>query len=86
MISDLHIHLTVVWYLVYNEYCAWHTTSGDEQIIVIHLVLHVYCSPSLKEHLHNLVMPLLTRHIERAVSILRTHGGVCVCMCVCVHV
>ena len=58
----------------------------DEQIIVIiHLVLQVYCSPSLKEQVHNPVMPLLTRNIERTVSILRAHGvGVCVCVVLCV--
>ena len=67
----------------------------DEQIIVIiHLLLQIYCSPSLKEHLHNPVMPLLARNIERTVSILCAHGGVCArvgvwwlcvmcCMCVC---
>ena len=57
----------------------------DEQIIVIiHLALKIYCSPSLKEHLHNLVMPLLARHMERTASILRAHGvGVCVCGVVC---
>ena len=88
MISDVHIPLTVVWYLVYND-CAWYPTSDAEQITIFHLVLQVYCSPSLKEHLHNPVMPLLTRHIERAVSILCAHGSVCgacvlhvCCMCV----
>ena len=61
----------------------------DEQLIVIiYLVLQVYCSPSLKEQVHNHVMPLLARNIERTVSILCAHGGVCVhvCMCVCVRV
>ena len=57
----------------------------DEQIIVIiHLVLQVYCSPSLKEHLHNPVMPLLTRNKERKETILRAHGGMCACVCVVV--
>ena len=57
----------------------------DEQIIVIiHLVLQVYCSPSLKEQIHNLVMPLLARNMERTVSILCAHGGVCAYMCVVV--
>ena len=79
MFSDLDILLYVVWYLVYNEYCTWHNTSGDEQITVIHLVLQVYCSPSLKEYLHNPVMSLLARNMERTVSILRAHGGVCMC-------
>ena len=27
MFSVLHITLNVVWYLVYNEYCTWNTTS-----------------------------------------------------------
>ena len=63
----------------------------DEQIITIfHLVLQVYCSPSLKEHLHNSVMPLPARSIERTVSILCAHGGVCACvgvwwLCVNIH-
>ena len=85
MFSDIHILLTVVWYLVYNEYCTWHTTSDDEQIIIIsHLILQVYCSPSLKEYLHNPVMRLLACNMERRVSILHAHGGVCACVCVCV--
>ena len=64
----------------------------DEQIIItiFHLGLQVYCSPSLKEHLHNSVMPLMTGNIERTVFILCAHGGVCVCVVVvcdvCVHV
>ena len=81
--SDHHIPLNVVWYLVYNE---WHTTSGDEQIkAIFHLVLQVYCSPSLKEYPHNPVMPLLARTIQRKVSILHAHAW-CVCACVCVVV
>ena len=55
----------------------------DEQIItVFHLVLQVYCSPSLKELLHNPVMPLLARIIERRGSTLCAHSGVCACVCV----
>ena len=51
----------------------------DEEIIVIsHLVLQVYCSPSLKQHLHNPVMPLLACTKQRKESIL------CACVCVCV--
>ena len=76
MFSDLHIPLIAVWYLMYNDYCTWHTTSDDEQII-FHLVLQVYCSPSLKEHLHNPVMSLMARTIQRKESILCAHGGVC---------
>ena len=50
----------------------------DEQIITIfHLVLQVYCSPSLKEQVHNPVMPLLACIRERKESILHAHGGVC---------
>ena len=50
----------------------------DEQTITIfHLVLQVYCSPSLKEYLHNPVMPVLARNIERTASILCAYGGVC---------
>ena len=53
----------------------------DEQIIVvIHLALQVYCSPSLKEQVHNPVMPLLARNKERKETILRAHGGVCACV------
>ena len=55
----------VVWYLVYNEYCTWNTTSDREQIIIFNLVLQVYCSPSLKELLYNPVMPLLTCNNKR---------------------
>ena len=87
MFSDLHIPLTVVWYLVYNEYCTWHTTSDNEQIIIIfHLVLQVYCSPSLKELLYNPVMCLLACTMERTASILCIHSGVRACVCVCVVV
>ena len=84
MFSDLHIPLDVVWYLVYNEYCHGTPQVTDEQIIVIlHLVLQVYCSPSLKEQIHNPVMPLLARNKERKETILRAHGGMCACVCVC---
>ena len=90
MFSDLHIPLTDVWYLVYSEYCTWYTTSDNEQIIAIfHLVLQVYCSPSLKEHLHNPVMPFLARSKERRASILHAHGGGCACVfggCVWIYV
>ena len=63
------------------------TQVTDEQIITIfHLALQVYCSPSLKEHLHNPVMTLLACNIERRVSILCAHGVMCgvVCMNICV--
>ena len=51
----------------------------DEEIIaIIYLRLQVYCSPTLKEHLHNPVMPLLARKIERKESTLHARGGVCV--------
>ena len=87
MFSDLHIPLNVVWYLVYNEYYHGTPQVTVEQIItIIHLGLQVYCSPSLKEHLHNPVMSLLTRSMQRKESILHAHGGVCalhVCVVVC---
>ena len=58
------------------------TQVTDEQIITIfHLVLQVYCSPSLKEHLHSPVMTLLACNMERTGSILRAHGVVCGCVC-----
>ena len=91
MFSDLLISLNVVWYLVYNEYCTWYTTSDDKQIItVFHLILQVYCSPCLKEYLHNPVMSILTCNVERRGSILHAHGGVCACvgvwwLCVNIH-
>ena len=71
------------------------TQVTDQQIITIfHLALQVYCSPSLKEHLHNPVMTLLACNIERTVSILCAHGVMCgvvcmnivCCMCMCVVV
>ena len=55
------------------------TQVTDEQIIIFHLVLQVYCSPSLKEHLHNPVMTVLACNIQRKESIL------CAQCCVCVH-
>ena len=61
----------------------------DEEIIkIFHLVLQVYCSLSLKEYLHNPVMPLLARKKKRRASILCAHGGVCEYMCggVCKHI
>ena len=79
MFSDPNIPLTVVWYLVYFEYCT------DEQIITIsHLVLQVYCSPSLKKQVHNPIMPLMARNKERKETILR--AVVCVWWCGCVVV
>ena len=83
-----------------NACCVVHNVLGttqvrDEQITTIfHLVLQVYCSPSLKEHLHNTVMTLLACDIERKESILHAHGGGVggggggggVCVCVCVYV
>ena len=58
----------------------------EEQIIIFHLALQVYCSPSLKQHLHNPVMTLLACKIERTVSILCANV-LCVacawCMVVC---
>ena len=71
-----------------NACCVVHNVLGttqvtDEQIITIfHLVLQVYCSPSLKELLHNPVMTLLACKKERTGSILHAHGVVCACVCV----
>ena len=73
-VGYIYIPLNVACYLVYNE-------VTDEQIITIfYLVLQVHCSPSLKEYLHNPVMPHLARSIERKESILCAHGGVCACV------
>ena len=89
MFSNLHISLNVVWYLLYSECCTWCTTSERwTNNKIFHLVLQVYCSPSLKEHLHNPFTSLLACIIERRASILRAHG-VCVHVCVwwlCVNV
>ena len=55
----------------------------DEQIkVIFHLVLQIYCSSSLKEQVHNPVMPLLACIRERKESILHAHGGVCMHVCV----
>ena len=43
-----------------------------------YLVLQVYCSPSLKELLHNPVMTVLACNIERKEAILHGHSCVCV--------
>ena len=75
-VGYIYIPLNVACYLVYNE-------VTDEQIITIfHLVLQVHCSPSLKEQVHNPVMPLLARTRERKESILCSYGGVCAYTCV----
>ena len=62
---------------MYNEllYIALQLTNNN-------LGLKIYCSLSLKEHLHNPVMTLLTCNIERTGSILRAHGVMCACVCV----
>ena len=81
MFSNIRIPLNVVVLSVNIVHGITQVT--DEQIITIfHLVLQVYCSPSLKEHLHNPVMTLLARSIERKESILHVHGVVCACVCV----
>ena len=59
--------------------------TDEEIIIIFHLVLQVYCSPSLKEHLHNPVMTLLACTIERKEPILCAHGDVCMCVLLCAH-
>ena len=58
----------------------------EEIIVISHLVLQVYRSPSLKQHLHNPVMSLLACTKERKESILYAYGGVCMCVCVCGYV
>ena len=78
LLTFIHIPLNYVWYWVYNEYTEHGTTQVTEnQRIIFNLALQVYCSPSLKEHLHNPVMTLLACTVERTGSILRAHGGVC---------
>ena len=57
-------------------YCTWHNTGT-----IFHLILQVYRSPSLKEHLHSPVMSLLACNMKRTVSILHAHGRVCACVC-----
>ena len=67
---------------MYNEllYITLQLTNND-------LLLQVYCSPSLKEHLHNPVMTVLACDIERKESILHAHSVVCACVCgvVCIN-
>ena len=63
--------------------------NTSDRRTIFHLILQVYCSLSMKEHLHNPVMTLLACNIKRTVSILHAHGSVfgCVCVCdVCVNV
>ena len=88
MLSELFSLEYCVKYLVYNEllYITLQLTNNN-------LGLQVYCSPSLKELLHNTVMTVLTCNMERTGSILHAHGVVCVnvhaylCVkCVCVVV
>ena len=73
MFSDLHIPLNVQW-IHYMTSDRW--TNNN-------LALQVYCSPSLKELLHNSVMPLLARNKERKEPKLHVHG---MWWCVCVVV
>ena len=67
-------------YLLYNAllYVTLQLTEEHN----FHLPLQVYCSPSLKELLHNPVMTLLACNKERTGSILHAHGVVCACVCV----
>ena len=81
-LHSIPISLNVVWYLVYNECTAHGTTLVKGEQIIFHLVLQVYCSPSLKQYLHSPVMALLACNIERTVSILCAHSGGCACVCV----
>ena len=62
------------------------TQVTDEQIItILHLVLQVNCSPSLKEYLHSPVMTHLACNIQRTASILCANGVVCACVWCCVR-
>ena len=57
-----------------------HAHAFNAQMIlfsIFHLALQVYGSPSLEEYLHNPVMSLLARNIERRDFILHAHGRVC---------
>ena len=81
-LHSIPISLNVVWYLVYNECTAHGTTLVKGEQIIFHLVLQVYCSPSLKQYLHSPVMTLLACNIERTVSILCAYSGGCACVCV----
>ena len=73
-------------YLVYNEllYITLQLTNNN-------LVLQVYCSLSLKEHLHNPVMTLLARNnrgknpscVDMVVC-MYVCGVVCECTCLCI--
>ena len=49
---------------------------------IFYLVLQVYCSPTLKEYVHNPAMTVLACNVERTVSILCVHGVVHACVCV----
>ena len=62
---------------MYNEllYITLQLTNNN-------LGLQVYCSLSLKEHLHNPVMTVLACNMERTGTILRAHGVMCACVCV----
>ena len=73
-------------YLLYNALLYVTLQLTEERNF--HLPLQVYCSPSLKELLHNTVMTLLACNMERTGSILHQHGVVCACVCgvVCVNV
>ena len=61
------------------------TTQLSDRSTIFHLVLQVYCSPSLKEHLHNSVMIVLACNIQRKESILCAHIVLCVCVCINIH-
>ena len=67
-------------YLLYNEllYVTLQLTEEHN----FYLPLQVYCSPTLKELLHNTVMTVLACNKERTDSILRAHGVMCACVCV----
>ena len=66
---------------MYNEllYITLQLTNNN-------LGLQVNCSLSLKEFLHNPVMTVLARTIQRKESVLCGYGGVYVCVVLCVNV
>ena len=61
------------------------TQVTENQRIIFHLGLQVYCGPSLKEHLHNPVMTHPACNIEWKVFILHTYGDVCMFVWCCVY-